>query len=171
MDENGVPDSDISFRDEIDVVKGGGRDGGASQTNGFKDRFWCQDTCSADLDNDVEKLCGLLLGRIFVCHSPFGGACVFTDLHALVKIIDLHDGTIDIKGEAIAKCTELFDVGDDLFGVFCQRAVRNDVEAFLFQIGELLIVCRECLSGHLLDVEDQNIEISFRCDLGIELTE
>ena len=94
-DNDGIADADALFLDEIPVVQSRAADGCACQKHRLKDSHGSEHARSADVDFNIEQLCRLLLGRIFVGFRPFRVLRGAAELLSHREVIHLYDRAVD----------------------------------------------------------------------------
>ena len=75
LDQYGISDADILFRNKILIVERSIGNGGSGQAHRLHYRLGCEYACAAHLNHNVHHLGALLLRRILECGRPAGKFC------------------------------------------------------------------------------------------------
>ena len=70
LEHHGVAHADVLLINKILVVESGVSDGGSRQTHRFHHHFWCEYTCPANLNHNVQHPAGPALRRILIGNGP-----------------------------------------------------------------------------------------------------
>ena len=168
LNDDGVPHPDIFFRDIVLVVQRGIGDGGARQAHRREHRLGGQHAGSAHLHHDVQHLGGLLLRRVLEGHRPLGELGGGAQLLPVRQAVHLDDGAVDVEGIVHALIVDAVDLPLHHFGPG-EGLVGDHFKALGGQVLQGLGVGLEAAALRQLEVEDLDIQLPLRADLGVQL--
>ena len=126
FDQQPIPHTDVLFLDEIKVVQGRLFDVCAPHINWLQDRKWSDDARAPNVEADVEKLGGPLLGRQLECDSGSGIFSDYSQRIGQLQVVELDHHSIDLIGERVALAGKLLDDCDHFLDSLADPRVPFD---------------------------------------------
>ena len=160
---------EIQAGDFVEVVEGGALDGCARKAHGCKVRHGRDRTGAADLKfHGKERRVGAL-GLELVGDSPARALARGTEFPLHGEVVEFHDHAVNFEGKAVAARADVFgNLHDFVDGIRLPEVVR--VEPELFQLFQVLFVCRVVALRNVIGKEAHRARLAFGDALELERT-
>ena len=125
---------------------------------------------SADIDLDIKKLRFFFFGRILVGFRPSGKLSRAAESLSVSKLIDFYNRSVDITGQISPVLIDALYLSQHIINIVTAVIIRCR-KAQLGQIIQRLNMRYGIKALDRLDIEYENVQTSFCCDLRVLLSE